>query len=266
MTDWWGRRPRRAKVWLIVGVVVLVFGIIGALASPDTSEDAAPETTTVVVTEEATTEEATTEETTTEETTTEPPPPPPEPAAPRPIVLRGSGSKVESLRLREDSPLVVTGSHGGSSNFIVDMVGRGGSGDFFLFNEIGGYEGEVAVAEATAGRYRVKVDADGSWELRFEQPVPTGQAKTIPGRIKGRGARVVRLRSTEDLEPIVTARHRGQSNFIVDVIGYGDIEGSIFLFNEIGDFSGETLAEQMPAGDYLLSVQADGPWTIRFTP
>jgi len=52
----------------------------------------------------------------------------------------------------------------------------------------------------------------------------------------------------------------------VEAIGYGDVEGSILLFNEIGNFQGETLAEEMPAGDYLLAVQADGPWTIRFTP
>ena len=52
----------------------------------------------------------------------------------------------------------------------------------------------------------------------------------------------------------------------MEAIGYGDVEGSILLFNEIGNFQGETLAEEMPAGDYLLAVQADGPWTIRFTP
>jgi hypothetical protein len=170
------------------------------------------------------------------------------------------------VRLREDSPLVVTAQHNGSSNFIVDMVGRGGAGEFFLFNEIGSYGGQVAVQDATAGQYRVSIDADGSWVLRFEQPVPTSKAQTIPGSISGRGATVVRLRSSEDLEPIVRARHRGQSNFIVDLIGYGDLDGSIFLFNEIGTFQGETLADAMPAGDYLLAVQADGPWTIRFIP
>jgi hypothetical protein len=30
--------------------------------------------------------------------------------------------------------------------------------------------------------------------------------------------------------------------------------------------NGETIADTMPAGDYLLSVQADGAWAIRFIP
>jgi hypothetical protein len=48
------------------------------------------------------------------------------------------------------------------------------------------------------------------------------------------------------MEPIVTGRHRGQSNFVVEVIGYGDVQGTILLFNEIGRFRGETIAEEMP--------------------
>lgn len=171
-----------------------------------------------------------------------------------------------SVRLRSDSPVIVRGRHSGSANFIAEMRQVGGDGDFLLFNEIGNYDGETAVADATRGRYRISVDADGTWELVIEQPVPPANPKPIPGVVKGRGAKVVKIRTTDDLEPIVSGRHRGQSNFIVEVIGYGDIEGTLLFFNEIGTFSGETLAEEMPAGDYLLHVQADGPWTIRFTP
>jgi hypothetical protein len=109
----------------------------------------------------------------------------------------------------------------------------GGGGEFLLINEIGNYSGKVAAADATAGRYRARITADGSWVLRFQQPVPGGRAKSLPGTFRGRGANVLRIRSTEDLQPIVTARHRGQANFIVEAIGYGDVEGSILLFNEI---------------------------------
>jgi len=63
--DWWGRRSRKAKIWLIVGAAVLVLIVIGALSSPgEESDDATPGTTTVVVTEQATTTEDA-EETTT---------------------------------------------------------------------------------------------------------------------------------------------------------------------------------------------------------
>jgi hypothetical protein len=196
----------------------------------------------------------------------EEPAPPPTPQAPPPKVLKGSGAQVESLRLAADSPLVVTAEHRGSSNFIVELLGRGGGGQHFLFNEIGSYSGQAAVAEISRGRYRVKVDADGTWTIRFEQPVPTGRAERVPGSVRGSGAKVVRMRSDRDLQPIITGTHRGQSNFIVSLIGYGELTGEILVFNEIGNFKGETIADEMPAGDFLLYVQADGRWTLKFTP
>jgi hypothetical protein len=50
---------------------------------------------------------------------------PPRPKAPPVSVLTGFGSEVKNLRLRTDGPLVVTGTHQGQSNFIVDLVRRG---------------------------------------------------------------------------------------------------------------------------------------------
>ncbi|MGI8479175.1 MAG: hypothetical protein ACR2M2_04870 [Gaiellaceae bacterium] len=263
--NFWSRRSRLGKAAIIVVGLLVAFAVIGALApDPDTNEAAAPETTTVEETQD--TAPTTTEEAPDETTTEEAPTAPPEPTGPPPVVIRGSGSRVVNVRLAADSPLVVTGTHRGSSNFIVDLVGRGGGGEFFLFNEIGTFSGQMAVEEATRGRYRASVQADGTWVIRFEQPEPPENAKRIPGTIKGTGAKVVPVRSTEDLQPVVTGRHRGQSNFIVDLVGYGDLEGSLFIFNEIGVFQGETLADEMPAGDYLLYVQADGPWTIKIAP
>jgi hypothetical protein len=150
------------------------------------------------------------------------------------------------------------GAHRGAAERPPRQAGR------LPLREIGSYEGQTAVAEATRGRYRASIEADGSWMLRFEQPLPQGNAKRIPATIRGGGAKVVPIRSDEDLRPLVTGRHRGQANFIVHAIGYGDVEGTLFLFNEIGPYKGETLADEMPAANYLLYVQADGPWTIRF--
>jgi hypothetical protein len=68
------------------------------------------------------------------------------------------------------------------------------------------------------------------------------------------------------MQPIVSATHRGEANFIVQMIGYGTTSGQAYLFNEIGNFHGQTLMDDLPRGSYLLYVQADGAWTIRFTP
>ncbi len=178
------------------------------------------------------------------------------------VTITGRGSRVVAIRLVRNSPLVVTGFHNGQSNFIVRLVGRGTSA--YLFNEIGTVGGQTAVAGIRAGRYRVAVQADGAWTLGFAQPTPPRNAKHIPGTITGHGARVVALRSTRNMQPIVTATHRGKANFIVQMIGYGTTSGQAYVFNEIGNFHGQTLMDNLPSGSYLLYVQADGVWTIRF--
>jgi hypothetical protein len=180
------------------------------------------------------------------------------------VTISGRGARVVTIRLARSTPLVVTGFHNGQSNFIVRLVGVGASET--LFNEIGAYSGQAGVAEIRAGRYRVAVQADGGWTLGFAQPSPSRSARLIPGTITGRGARVVAVRSTRSMQPIVTATHRGESNFIVQMIGYGTTTGQATLFNEIGNFHGQTLMDGLPRGPYLLYVQADGAWTIRFTP
>jgi hypothetical protein len=181
------------------------------------------------------------------------------------VTISGHGSRVVTIRLARNSPLVVTAFHNGQSNFIVQLVG--GGTDEGLFNEIGRYSGQTAVADIQAGRYRVAIQADGSWTLGFAQPSPPRAARLIPGAITGNGARVVAIRSTRSMRPIVTATHRGKSNFIVGLIGYGTTTGEANLFNEIGNYRGQTLmSSNLPRGPYLLYVHADGAWTIRFTP
>lgn len=194
------------------------------------------------------------------------PAPPPSPLPPPPpVVFKGSGARVVDLDLGRDSPLVVAASHNGTSNFVVELVPRSGGYSELLVNEIGRYSGQVAVRDAEAGRYRVQVDADGAWDLRFTQPGPEPTAQTIPGSVMGQGPSVVQIRSNRDSQPVVSLRHRGDSNFIVEVIGIGSVTGSELLANEIGDFDGETLVREMPAGFYLLAVEADGTWEVTFS-
>jgi hypothetical protein len=190
-------------------------------------------------------------------------------AAPAPPVgvsigsFTGRGSRVLTVRVKSPGALVFTATHDGYANFIVRFVGKGLSE--LLVNEIGSYAGQVAVDFAKAGRYRVPIEADGAWTLKVTRPIPGPSAKVVPATFKGNGSRVILIRAKASLQPIVTARHRGGSNFIVYLIGYGTLTGSSLLFNEIGNFNGQTLVDDMPAGPYLLAVQADGAWTLKFT-
>lgn len=250
------KKPVWKRPWFWVAAILILI-LIPVLAGEEPVQQA--ESPTPATTEEPTTEPEPTEAPTEEPEETEPP----EPAftAPKPIVLNGNGSKVETIRLAANSPVVLTASHSGSANFVVELVGQGTNE--LLVNEIGSYQGQVAVDEIRSGRYRVPVDADGTWTLRIEQPVPKPGDKNVIGKFSGRGSKVIALQSDSDLQPIITGQHRGQENFIVELVGFGTLEGSVLLFNEIGNFSGEAL-EDVPGGDFLLAVQADGNWTIRF--
>jgi hypothetical protein len=187
-------------------------------------------------------------------------------AQPIPQALHGSGSRVLSLRIPASSPLVVTGRYVGSSNFIVHLVGQGN--DEGLFNVIGTYNGQAAVDTVKRGVYRVAVEAEGSWSLTFAQPRASSGATRIPGTLRSSGSRVVQIQTRRAMQPIITADYRGSENFIVHLIGIGDTTGVMYLFNEIGPYHGQTLADStIPAGHYLLWVQADaGSWSISIKP
>jgi hypothetical protein len=253
--NWWRQRSTRVKVAIIAGVII----VIAVIAAAAGGGGGGTKQTRVTVTE--------TVQTTAETGTTTEQSQPVQPAVerpPKPVILRGQGARVETFNIARDSPLVVTAVHRGAANFILELVGSGDSQ--LLVNTIGNYSGAVAYADAAAGRYRMKVEADGAWTIWLTQPVPSASAKLIPGTVSGRGPTVIRIRTEEDLQPIADVTHRGQANFIVELIGYGDNTGSQLLINQIGNYSGQTLVDDMPKGGYLLAVQADGLWSVRFTP
>jgi hypothetical protein len=184
-----------------------------------------------------------------------------------PPLLSGSGSLVLSVRIPRASALVVTGHYTGSSNFIVHLVGQGA--DEGLFNVIGAYTGQTAVTDLRPGRYRVAVQGEGGrWSLKFAQPTPCSCAITVPRTLKGYGSRVIQIRTKRSMQPVFTARYGGKENFIVHVLGFGDTSGFMSVFNEIGPYKGQALADsKMPRGHYLLEVQADaGNWSIAIAP
>lgn len=182
---------------------------------------------------------------------------------PAPKILRGSGSRVLSVRIPRKSPLVVGAVNQGSSNFVVKLVGGGTSE--LLFNEIGRFTGEVAWEDAAPGRYRLAVEADAAWTLYLSQPVPSPKVRNLIGTFSGHGSKVLRTRTTRRAQPVLKATHRGESNFVVKLLGYGNITGRSLLVNEIGSYSGEVLVDdELPVGYYLVAVTADGDWTLKF--
>jgi hypothetical protein len=154
--------------------------------------------------------------------------------------------------------------HTGKAAFVVDLVDEVGL-NTPLVDAVGAFRGELALDRVPPGLYLVVIDTQGKWMLRFEQPRPSAQTGRFPLMIRGTGWVVESIRTREGPRPTVVATYHGPviSNFVVRLVGYGELEGGV-LFNELGPFQGAASIADMPAGEYLLSVVADGPWTIKF--
>lgn len=58
--------------------------------------------------------------------------------------------------------------------------------------------------------------------------------------------------------------HTGSSNFIIHLVDSTDGSTEEFVENEIGSVNGSRVFS-IPAGSYLLDVQADGKWTVKIS-
>lgn len=90
-------------------------------------------------------------------------------------------------------------------------------------------------------------------EKMVEAPAPidlsgNGQTATEPFRLES-GLAIARM------------TYQGESNFIVGLLGGNGARAGNSLANVIGSFQGSQ-AVQARAGEYLLDVQASGPWMI----
>jgi hypothetical protein len=94
--------------------------------------------------------------------------------APPPISDKGNGDNViRWLNLRKGQ-YVLTASHDGQSNFMVELLKSDGSQTEYLVNEIGAYSGQTLIQvgsnllDLKPGLYAFVVQADGHWEFTIE--------------------------------------------------------------------------------------------------
>ncbi|MCK9150475.1 hypothetical protein [Methanobacterium alcaliphilum] len=59
----------------------------------------------------------------------------------------------------------------------------------------------------------------------------------------------------------ISMKHDGESNFIIHLVNADDGSTQEYVENEIGSVD-NSRAFSIPAGEYLLDVQADGSWKI----
>lgn len=173
----------------------------------------------------------------------------PTPTTPRmeTIVLSGRGDDVVTIS-KPNVAVMVQLSHSGSSNFIVtawDGERRQG-----LVNEIGVYQGVVALDFLDHHTDEIEIQADGAWHMEVKS---LALAPIISDSKSGEGDAILRVAS---LPSSANITHNGQSNFMVRAWGDGGLDGMV---NEIGNYDGRV---RTPSGVIVLEIIADGQWSI----
>jgi hypothetical protein len=172
------------------------------------------------------------------------------------IKLSGRGDKVPRFTIPADVAAIVTFTHNGSANFIVTSIGADGAELDVLVNEIGTFSGTV-LFDTSIGEHSVafRIQADGAWTATIK-PVSGARSWNPTTALAGRGDDVIQVAPTVSGLVTATISHKGAANFIVEAYNGSSVD---LLVNEIGNFSGQ---EILPDGTFLLSVQADGTWTV----
>lgn len=193
---------------------------------------------------------------------------------PETIELSGRGDDVSPKFTLEEGVAIITTTHSGSSNFQLELLDNGGETVDWLVNEIGVFDGSMAVGiredswmGAKPGIHLLDITADGNWTVRIEQPRPASAA-ALPLSLTGKGCDVFPFFVLDEGLTVFSMTHDGDSNFIVTLLST-DGEVVEYLANEIGSYSGKeaigvkrgNIMGARP-GTHILSIMADGNWTV----
>lgn len=179
-------------------------------------------------------------------------------AEPEPLAFDGSGASVTEEFDLEGGVTIAEAVYDGESNFIVELIPTDDGFEELLVNAIGDFDGASGIL-AEEGTYLLDIDADGSWEIEIQQPRATvDDADALPVELEGDGPG---WDGPFRFDGLGQARgtHEGERNFIVEILPQ---EGrfSELVFNEIGEFDGETTFDLEGIG--YVTVEADGPWSL----
>jgi hypothetical protein len=86
-----------------------------------------------------------------------------------------------------------------------------------------------------------------------------------PIELSGTGQKATQTFQLEQGLSKFSANYSGSDNFIVWLMDAKTGQNIDLIANEIGSFNGSKAVGITSAGDYILNVQANGPWTINIT-
>ncbi|MBB1513572.1 TM2 domain-containing protein [Tessaracoccus sp. MC1627] len=165
------------------------------------------------------------------------------------ITQSGTGDSVIQLPAEAEAALV-TATHKGSANFVLQTLDGSNQLDDLLVNEIGTYSGTVSYGLMGGEPTMLQITADGSWTVQID---PVTAAPVAPAQLSGAGDAVFKY---EGGAAVAAVTHDGGANFVLQ---QSDGTWPSLLINEIGAYEGSV---PLMAGPSLLLVKADGAWTI----
>ncbi len=184
-----------------------------------------------------------------------------EPVSTETISLNGRGAQATDEFSLLEGLAIVSLTHDGNSNFITELLDPEKGVVEFLTNEIGSYEGEMAIMIPETGEYLMNVDADGYWTVAIDQNIDDSSPRTTKS-VSGSGNTATDFFQFDSGLTIFNMTHDGDSNFISHMVNSSG-DTIAYLSNAIGGYEG-SVAEYIEGGTYLFNVDADGEWTIDF--
>lgn len=197
---------------------------------------------------------------------------------PPPFTIRGRGATTRSITAPNDyRPVLIFARYPRTSVLTVRLRGEG----FDRSRDEGGaisFSGSPISFDAEPGlergQYNLSVtDVKGPWSLQFAVPDPAASAfQMFEKPIVGRYDNIAKVHLAEE-SGIKWQMQTDAPMMIAKLVGYEDAEGTEQFLGilqgplELGPGRhGFRSDAPMPAGDYVLVVDADGRWGIKFSP
>lgn len=171
--------------------------------------------------------------------------------------LSDSGDHTESGLELDPGLTTVESNYEGPRGFVVKLVDEGGSETTFAFH-VGEYAGETA-SLMDGGEYSLRVESEGPWDVTVRQP-RAEEGEALPDSLSDDKSAVYGpYEFTGSYE--VTGTHSGSGEFGARIYPQTN-ESATLLFQDLGDFEGETTVEYEGVG--WIAVKAAGDWTLDF--
>jgi voltage-gated potassium channel Kch len=235
---------------LLVVVVVSVSACGSLSTASDSSKKVVSAVNSLPVQSASISDTATTDAATTDAPSTTAPP---DPLA-APLTKSGTGDAVIKIPGGLTDARIVTSSHSGSANYVIETLDSQGADLDLLVNTIGAYKGTVLMVPSSSVA-AFKITADGAWTFQLRD-VRAAQRWSGASPVSGAGDQVLVVPGGTSGLTTVKISNTGEGNFVVYATDSSDRN---LVVNEIGHWTG---TEALPDGTVAVDVLSDGKWSI----